>query len=126
MRFLALLAVSAAFILPILADEDDEEGAAISPADIPTQCTVLCAPIVQVANGCQAKAAAAKPAEMDDKKRYLKSWMKREDDDDDDDEMPMATTPDPCICNNGTVNINTAGPACDTCIQQNGATTKGK
>lgn len=125
MRFLGLLALTTAFTLPILADEDYEEGVAISPADIPTQCIVLCAPIIQVANGCQAKAAPAKPEEMDDKRRYPHSWMRREDDSEED-EMPMAMTADSCICNNATVNINTAGPVCDSCIRQNGATTKGK
>ncbi|KAH8648167.1 hypothetical protein BGZ60DRAFT_535073 [Tricladium varicosporioides] len=123
MRFLGLLALTTAFTLPILADEDYEEGVAISPADIPTQCIVLCAPIIQVANGCQAKAAPAKPEEMDDKRRYPHSWMRREDDSEED-EMPMAMTADSCICNNATVNINTAGPVCDSCIRQNGATTK--
>jgi hypothetical protein len=118
MRFLAILALVTAFIPPTIADDGDP---AINPADIPTPCTVLCTPIVQLANGCQAISAAPGPAD-DDKRRWLNSvFLHRRDDDD----GPPATTADPCICNNATVAFNTVAPPCDTCIQANGATTAG-
>jgi hypothetical protein len=64
-RFFAILILSATFVLPIFADDDD---LAIPPGDIPITCLVTCAAVVQQANTCQALAAAAAPAD-DDKRR---------------------------------------------------------
>jgi hypothetical protein len=112
MRFFAILVLSATFVLPIFADDDD---LAIPPGDIPTACLVTCAAVVQQANTCRALVAAASPAD-DDKRKWF-GGIKRDDDDD------APTTADPCICKNATFSVNTIAPPCDTCVQANGATT---
>jgi hypothetical protein len=115
MRFFAILALSAKFMLPIFADDDD---LAIPPGDIPTTCQVTCAAVVQQANTCQALAAAAAPAD-DDKRRWFGRFKLENDHD-------APTTADPCICKNATSAVNTIAPPYDTCVQANGATTTGK
>jgi hypothetical protein len=116
-RFFAILVLSATFVLPIFADDDD---LATLPGDISITCLVTYAAVVQQANTCQSLAAAAAPAD-DNKERWF-GGFKRDDDDDDD----APTTADPCICKNATFSVNTIAPPCDICVQANGATTTGK
>lgn len=115
MRFFAILAISATFVLPIFGDDDD---LAIPPGDIPTACLVTCAAVAQQANACQTLAAAAAPAD-DDKRRWFGGFKR-------DNDYDAPTTADPCICKNATFAVNTIAPPCDTYVQADGATTTGK
>jgi hypothetical protein len=103
-----LLANLAAAISATLAEE-------LRAADVPTACTTICQPIVDLTNTCDID-----PNEMDmdnDKRRKLR-FRKAEESD----EAIEAN----CICTNKSFDVAGVMGLCASCISQNGNTSDGK
>lgn len=107
MRSTLLLACLTAVIPAILAEE-------LRAADVPSACTTICQPIVELTNTCDVD-----PNEADtdnDKRRKLRL---RETEDAD--EAIEAN----CICTNESFNVAGVMALCGSCIAQNGNSTDG-
>lgn len=103
-----ILVALAAVIPATLAEE-------LRAADVPSACTTICQPIVDLTNTCDID-----PNETDsdnDKKRKLRLRQREEDD-----EAIEAN----CICTNKSFDVAGVMGLCASCIAQNGNTSDGK
>lgn len=95
MRFsiACLVVFSTIMMRPVLAEELDSK-------DVPTACTTICRPIVDLTSTCD---------------------VDKDTDKTDSDDAIEAT----CICSNKSFNVASIAALCASCISQNGATTDG-